>query len=213
MNINQGKEEPNKRKNDKNKKTKKNKNRYWDDDAEFIVERIITRRIFIDRIQYLIKWKNYKDEDSTWENLEHLIEDNCFGKIFEYENLPFDDKLKLLKTYEKLDIIKRISPISLKQSENHRALKFFKEDYMDFNPLFKSKFQNWEFGNLNDDDIDYMVICQVKEEKILLFKCFWKKRQGEDKPRKPRYYPYYVIQNVAKENFHEAFESLSNGDY
>ena len=39
----------------------------------------------------------------------------------------------------------------------------------------------------------------------MIFRCFWKKREKEDKPRKPRYYPYSVILNVDKENFHKAF--------
>lgn len=93
----------------------------------------------------------------------------------------------------------------MKKSENHKDIVKFKRDYINFNPRFREKLKNWEFGNLNEDDIDQIYLCQKKDENILRVKCFWKKRPNEERPRKPRYYPFYVIQNVAREHYHTAY--------
>ena len=101
--------------------------------------------------------------------------------------------------------VKSIKYGTLKRSENHPDIIQFKYDFMDFNPIFKEKFNNWEFGNLNDDEIDLLTLCQKEKERIMHFKVFWKKRNNEEKPRKPRYYPYYVVQAVATDIFNTAF--------
>src|SRR5215217_7263705 len=43
-----------------------------DGDDELKAETIIKKRTHYGKTQYLIKWKGYHDEDSTWEPLEHL---------------------------------------------------------------------------------------------------------------------------------------------
>ena len=86
----------NKKENKKGKKEKKSKIKEyedWDSQKEYIIEKVIARRIYRGYVQYLIKWENFDANESTWENLEHLIEDNCFGKIFNYENLSLEEKI------------------------------------------------------------------------------------------------------------------------
>ena len=43
-------------------------------DFEFEVESIRDRRIFRKKTQYLVKWRGYQSEDSTWEPEEHLTD-------------------------------------------------------------------------------------------------------------------------------------------
>jgi hypothetical protein len=43
-----------------------------DGDDKFEAEAIIKKRTRYGKTQYLIKWKGYNDEDSTWELIEHL---------------------------------------------------------------------------------------------------------------------------------------------
>ena len=63
----------------------------------------------------------------------------------------------------------------------------------------------WEYGNLNDDIIDYIIPYERSKNEGIIYKFFWKKRENENKPRKARYYPCIVVKNVDKENFHKAF--------
>ena len=73
-----------------------------DDEQEFPIELIITRRINRKRIEYLVKWQGYDYTECTWETLQNLIEDNCFEKLFDYENLSIDEKISLLNKYKKV---------------------------------------------------------------------------------------------------------------
>ena len=188
-----------------NTDTNENNKEESDDEEEFPIELIIARRIYQKRIEYLVKWKGYSKDESTWENMQHLIEDNCFEKIYNYENLNFKDKIKLLNKNKGLSQLKLVTEETIKNTEKCNEISNFKNLYFDFNPLFRQKMKHWKFGNLNDDVIDYIVPCQKNTKEGIIFKCFWKKRAREDKPRKPRYYPFYVIKNVDRENFHKAF--------
>ena len=65
--------------------------------------------------------------------------DNCFEKIYDYENLPLDDKIELLNKFKKLKKLKGVNEDILRITENCDELRFFRDNYQDFNPLLKEQ--------------------------------------------------------------------------
>ena len=176
-----------------------------DENKEYVIEKILARRIRNNKIEYNVKWKEFDYKDNTWEPIQHLIEEYCFEKLFDYENMTIEQKIELLNKYKQLKGIKNISQNSLRNSENHKDVINLKNQYREFNPLLKDKMDKWEYGNLNDDVIDEMFMCQKDGDEDVFFKCYWKTRNGEKKPRLPRIYHYSIIKSIDKENFHKVF--------
>ena len=67
-------------------------------EIEYEVEAIKDKRINDGKIEYLIKWAKYKDDESTWEPIENL--ENSKELIEEYENKK-KKKIIKLKTITK----------------------------------------------------------------------------------------------------------------
>lgn len=63
-------------------KNKKRKQRDFEEDETYTVERILKKRVVDGRTQYLLKWMNYPESESTWEPQEHL---DCPDLIAEFE--------------------------------------------------------------------------------------------------------------------------------
>lgn len=53
------------------------------DEAEFVVERILKKQVVKDETKYLIKWKGYTHDENTWEPEKNLT--NCDRILQEFE--------------------------------------------------------------------------------------------------------------------------------
>lgn len=52
-------------------------------EREFVVERIVGKKIEFEDIKYLVKWAGYGDQDGTWEPYTNLTQ--CLAMIVEFE--------------------------------------------------------------------------------------------------------------------------------
>lgn len=55
----------------------------FDENKEYFVEQIISRRIRMGQVEYFVKWQDFPDEDNTWELSKNL---DCLALITEFES-------------------------------------------------------------------------------------------------------------------------------
>ncbi len=179
-----------------------------------IIEKLIAR--IIDKktnsVSYRVKWYGFDNLSNTWETLTHLINEYCFEPLFEYEYLSSKEKLKLINKYKKMDPELEDTTIEeIEKLDKNKEIEFFRNNFFDFDPKNKEIINNWEYGDLNNDEIDFIQPLEEnldKDGSKIKFLCFWKKREGEERPRKERIYHPKVIQFIDKKEFKKALKIL-----
>lgn len=68
------------------RKTSSQKNTISNHQNMFLVEKILSKRILNKKVEYLVKWKNYTIEESTWEPIANLRNIQSKIDLFEKEN-------------------------------------------------------------------------------------------------------------------------------
>ncbi|CAF0857369.1 unnamed protein product [Rotaria sordida] len=108
---------------------------------EFQVEAIVDKRTKGKKIQYLLKWKGYTDDDNTWEDKNNL---NCPELVKEFE-----ENLKK-KTNERKSIRKSEPKSKTKSNKKAKLDESFEDDEIDENSSINK--DKDIYSNENDDD-------------------------------------------------------------
>ena len=136
------------------------------------VERILARRVYKDLetgLEYLVHWKGFPIEHSTWENVQNL--QNCLEKVYGFEYNQLHSEL----VQESLGVLK-----------NEKSKKMIKEEEAkNIDQIVDSSVFDNEKGSYQAGDKPRKINSVYKDQKtgILMAKVAWKRKKGEKKSK------------------------------
>ncbi|XP_049872163.1 chromobox protein homolog 5-like [Pectinophora gossypiella] len=106
-------------------------------EEEYVVEKVLDKRTVKGKTQYLLKWKGYKEEESTWEPVENLdceeliktFEENLKEKQKTEKKKPEDrGKKRVRESSEETSTSRKGRATSVSSADEHKESKRSKDD-------------------------------------------------------------------------------------
>ncbi|TDG42526.1 hypothetical protein AWZ03_011042 [Drosophila navojoa] len=153
-----------------------------EEDKEYIVEKILDRRIHLGELQYFVKWQNFPDEDNTWELAKFL---DCESLIAQFEsqrakkNLKRQAEIKINEIYVDKAKKFKIEPSLIMDSAfdyGHTAEQILYAINCDGKITFLIQFKDLDLPELIACDVAYnhipMMVIKFYEEHLKLLHAF-----------------------------------------
>ncbi|XP_017874396.1 PREDICTED: heterochromatin protein 1 [Drosophila arizonae] len=153
-----------------------------EEDKEYIVEKILDRRIHLGELEYFVKWQNFPDEDNTWELSKFL---DCHSLIAQFEsqrakkNLKRQAEIKINEIYVDKAKKLKIEPSLIMDNAfdyGHIAEKILYAINSNGKILFLIQFKHLDQPELIASDMAYshipMMVIKFYEEHLKLLHAF-----------------------------------------
>ena len=145
------------------------------------VEAIIGRRIKFGKKQYLIKWKDFPEEEATWEPIKNL--ENIYWEVEKYDrDYPEDKEINISDDDNTFHTFKSNKSKFKKRNINNRNNNINLSESQEFLNK-KKKNQKINYNKISKNKIEFKEIKGIRKIKqntfIVSVKCFDKEKKKE----------------------------------
>ena len=145
------------------------------------VEAIIGRRIKFGKKQYLIKWKDFPEEQATWEPIKNL--ENIYWEVEKYDrDYPEDKEINISDDDNTFHTFKSNKSKYKKRNINNRNNNINLSESQEFLNK-KKKNQKINYNKISKNKIEFKEIKGIRKIKqntfIVSVKCFDKEKKKE----------------------------------
>ena len=144
------------------------------------VEAIIGRRIKFGKKQYLIKWKDFPEEEATWEPIKNL--ENIYWEVEKYDrDYPEDKEINISDDENTINKFKSNKSIFKKRNKKNNNKNINNESQEFLNR--KVKKQKINYSKISKNKIEFKEIIGIRKIKENSFsvsvRCFDKEKKKE----------------------------------
>lgn len=108
-----------------------------DEDPEYVVEKVLEKKVDEGILKYLVKWKNYPASSNTWEPAENLAD--CDKVVIQFETRKAED-LAEKHASEEDEKVQTNQPSSTKRKQKQPLKEFMVNDVMGITMVGDEKF-------------------------------------------------------------------------
>jgi hypothetical protein len=146
------------------------------------VEAIIGRRIKFGKKQYLIKWKDFPEEQATWEPIKNL--ENIYWEVEKYDrDYPEDKEINISDDENTINKFKTNKSIfkkrNIKKKNNNKNINNESQEFLNR----KVKNQKINYSKISKNKIEFKEIIGIRKIKENNFsvsvRCFDKEKKKE----------------------------------